>query len=63
MKSTKFVHISKIQAGDVVLSNGKESTVCYKDITSGGFCGLAIFGDSYKMGTKLVEIVVFETDK
>lgn len=57
---TKFVHISTIKAGDTIIHNGKESTVCKKDITIGGFMGTSIFGDSYRSGTKLVEIVVYK---
>ena len=56
---TKFVHISTIKAGDTIIHNGKESTVCKKDIKIGGFMGKSIFGDSYQSGYKLVEIVLY----
>ena len=57
---TKFVHISTIKAGDTIIHNGKESTVCKKDITIGGFMGTSVFGDSYRSGTKLVEAVLYK---
>jgi hypothetical protein len=50
---TKPTHISFIQPGDTIIHNNAITTVCRKDITM-GFCGLCLFGDSYRLGTKLV---------
>ncbi len=51
-------HISMIRTNDTVIHNDKEMTVCAKDITSCKFMGIALFGDSYKLGHKLVKKVV-----
>ena len=47
---TEKTHISTIRGGDTIVHRGKVMTVCNKDIKR-GFCGIAIFGDSYRMGT------------
>jgi len=54
---TKFKHISTIKAGDTIIHNDKIYTVCKKDIITGGFFGITIFGDSYNAGSKLVQVV------
>ena len=59
-KLLSFVHISTIKAGDTIIHNGKESTVCKNDIKTGGFMGTSVFGDSYRSGTKLVEVVLYK---
>ena len=51
----KTKHISQVRAGDTVRHNGKEMTVCNKDLKR-GFCGLTMFGDSYRLGTRPVEM-------
>jgi sRNA-binding carbon storage regulator CsrA len=51
-------HESLIKNGDTVIHNGKEMTVNNHNIKS-GFCGTTIFGDSYRMGTIPVQVVVF----
>ncbi len=48
-------HISEIQAGDVVLIDGKLKTVSKKDIKTDKFMGTSLFGDSYKNGSVLVD--------
>lgn len=51
---TKKVHISTIKHGDTILhSDGLITTVGRKNIKR-GFCGITLFGDSYRMGTQLV---------
>jgi hypothetical protein len=55
---TEFVHISKIKHGDTILHYGEMKTVSRKYIKTGGFCGTAIYGDSYRSGTLPVERVV-----
>ena len=53
------VHIQKIRAGDtIVASDGKTRTVCNSAIDS-GFCGVTLYGDSYRLGTLLVTRVLF----
>ena len=54
MKTTSAIHISLIRNGDTIIHNGVLKTVCNKDIKS-GFCGITIFGDSFRMGTILVQ--------
>ncbi|KKN51765.1 hypothetical protein LCGC14_0619420 [marine sediment metagenome] len=49
-------HISLIRAGDTIDHCGKHRTVCTKDIKR-GFCGITIFGDSYRLGTIPVAVV------
>lgn len=53
------VHISKINSGDAILFNGEIRTVCNRFLKHDGFMGTTIFGDSYSLGHKLVERVVF----
>ena len=49
------VHKNRIVAGDVIICpDGKERTVCPKNIRYGSFMGVTIFGDSYHLGHKLV---------
>jgi hypothetical protein len=44
------VNIRKIQAGDTIIFQGKEKTVCAKDIRECPFMGRSIFGDSCLLG-------------
>lgn len=53
------VHITAIKAGDTILHRGRLRTVCKQDITTSPFTGLAIFGDSYKMGFEPVKRIDF----
>lgn len=50
-------HISKINAGDTILHEGVILTACQSDIKSGGFMGTTIFGDSYRCGYKMVQVL------
>lgn len=44
------VHISTIKSGDTILhTDNKITTVCNNNIKK-GFCGITLFGDSYKSG-------------
>lgn len=54
----KSVHIDDIKPGDVVFHDGKIMTVNDKDLKKGGFMGTTLFGDSYRSGSKKVELVV-----
>jgi len=57
MKNTKKVHISEIKAGDAIIHNGELVTVSVCDIKTCKFMGITIFGDSYNLGYKPVELV------
>lgn len=48
-----------IKPGDTVVIDGDLKTVGKKDITTGGGMGTRLFGDSYGLGTKKVQRVVF----
>lgn len=51
-KNVVEVHISEIRSGDTILhTDGKIRTVCEKNITRDRFMGIALFGDSYRLGT------------
>lgn len=58
MHTIKLVHIGSIVAGDTVMHDGKMQTVCKSNIKY-GFMGKTLFGDSYKIGKTLVQLVVF----
>lgn len=54
----KDVHISTITGGDTILHNGKITTVSENNIKHDNFMGKTLFGDSYKMGNKLVTKII-----
>ena len=54
---TKLVHKSEIKIGDTVIHNGELRTVDKQSISRDEFMGLLLFGDSYHMGCKMVELV------
>jgi hypothetical protein len=54
----KQVHISTIKSGDTILhSDNKITTVCNNNIKR-GFCGITLFGDSYRSGTILIKKII-----
>jgi hypothetical protein len=54
------VHKDRIVTGDVIVCpDGKECTVCQKDIRYNSLMGVTIFGDSYHGGHKLVPRLEF----
>jgi hypothetical protein len=55
----ELVDIDLIKPGDTVVIDGDLKTVSKKDITTGGGMGTRLFGDSYGLGTKKVQRVVF----
>lgn len=61
MKSFKTiqVHISQISVGDMINFEGKTRTVNKNHIKYDGFMGKTLFGDSFNLGYKKVEKVVF----
>lgn len=54
---TKLVHKSEIKIGDTVIHNGELETVGKESITNDEFMGLLLFGDCYRLGYKMVELV------
>ena len=57
------VHISTIKNGDTIIhSDNKITTVCNKNIKT-GFCGITLFGDSYKSGKTPVRKIIFNSYK
>ena len=51
------MHKSEIKNGDTVIHNGELKTVGKESITNDEFMGLLLFGDSYRLGYKMVELV------
>lgn len=61
---TEMVHISKVRAGDsIVCKDGFVRTVTKQNFSYSGFMGIALFGDSYKLGSEMVkrEVVMRNT--
>lgn len=54
---TKMVHKSEIRVGDTVLHNGELRTVGKEAFGNDEFMGLTLWGDSYRCGYKMVEVV------
>lgn len=50
---------SLIAVGDAIVHDGRERTVCKKDITRCSLFGIKLFGDSYSLGRKLVKKMVY----
>lgn len=51
-------HINDLKAGDIILCrDGKHRTLCPKYIGGESFFGRAIFGDNYKSGHELVDVI------
>lgn len=59
-RETVLKHISEIRAGDVVRHAGKVVTVGNSDLKSSDFMGVTLFGDSYMLGRKKVEVVIMD---
>ena len=60
---TTPTHIDHIRPGDTVIHEGELMTVSAANIKKGGFMGATLFGDSYRLGTKPVELVIFDRSK
>lgn len=54
---TKKVHISTIKHGDTILHVDGIRTVSNNNIKR-GFTGITLFGDSYRLGTQLVDKIL-----
>jgi len=59
--TTEHKHISKIVSGDTIMHNGEMKTVTNTNIKHDAFMGTSLFGDSYNIGYKLVEVLNFKT--
>lgn len=59
----KHVNINQIRHGDTIIHNGEMKTVDRHYIKSSDFMGTTLFGDSYMLGTKPVQKVIFNTIK
>ena len=56
MKYTiKRTHIADIRIGDTVEVDGAMRTVCHDNLKR-GFMGLTLFGDSYRLGSRMVNL-------
>lgn len=55
---TEEIHISEIKAGDAIIHNGKIVSVSASNIKNDSFMGRSVFGDSYRLGHKLVTRVI-----
>lgn len=55
----KKVHISQVRPGDAIMHNGEMVTVSANNIRHCKFMGTTVFGDSYNLGYKLVEVIHF----
>ena len=54
-------HISKIKIGDTIMHNGVMTTISGTNIKHDRFMGKTLFGDSYNLGYKSVQRVIFLT--
>lgn len=63
MNNYILTHTQNIRAGDIVIHNDKEQTVCGKDIKHDSFMGTTLFGDSYHLGYKPVKKKIIDTPK
>jgi hypothetical protein len=53
------VHKNDVMVGDIILHDGRDRTVCRKDITVSSFMGVCLFGDSYHSGHKPVQKYIY----
>ena len=53
-------HISTIKPGDTIKHENTICTVSSSNIKNNSFLGTTIFGDSYKLGNKLVEKIIIK---
>ena len=53
-----LVDISSVKVGDLVVHNEEIKTVCRTDFGYSEFMGITLFGDSYRLGTKKIKLVI-----
>ena len=51
---TELIHISLVDIGDIIRHDGRDRTICKKDIGKVELLGRTIWGDSYWAGNKPV---------
>ena len=56
----KSMHISMIRPGDTIMHDGVMKTVSGTDMKRDPCMGKTLFGDSYSLGHKLVQVVIFD---
>lgn len=54
---TKMIHKTEVKVGDTVIHNGDLKTVGIETFGKDEFMGLLLWGDSYRCGYKMVELV------
>ena len=61
IKKEILCHINDIKPWDTIICcDGIERTVCSSNIKYSEFMGKSIFGDSWRLGTKLVIKIIME---
>lgn len=50
-------HVSQVKVGYVVIASDDRERTVGRDDLKYGFCGITLFGDSYRMGTQPVVVV------
>ena len=56
---TEKTHISNINVGDTIMHNGEMKTISGNNLKRDSFMGTTLFGDSYHIGYKLVDRIIF----
>lgn len=56
----KEIHISEVRPGMTIYHNDQFATVGKNDITKDKFMGLSVFGDTYKVGTRPIVMILFK---
>jgi len=59
MKRIEEINKHLVKAGDTIIFDGTEKTVCKNDITYCQFMGKSIFGYNFKSGYEKVKRVVY----
>lgn len=55
---TKMVHKSEVKIGDTVIHRGYLRTVNSNTFSKDEFMGLLLWGDSYRLGQEMVEVII-----
>lgn len=55
---TKMVHKSEVKIGDTVIHRGYIRTVNANTFSKDEFMGLLLWGDSYRLGQEMVEVII-----
>jgi hypothetical protein len=52
-------HISNINVGDTIMHYGEMKTISGNNLKRDSFMGTTLFGDSYNIGHKLIDRIIF----